>query len=83
MCRKLMDDARQRRADINPLQLILGGDFTLTQLGDPGFAFAELLHDIGEKIVIDLYDLQLGFGDLSLSLRDLCNYIADRPLIAH
>ena len=63
-----MHDAVLRRADVDALQLILGRDLALGQLGDLGLDLAQLLGDLAAQLLVDLDDLQLDLGDLALRL---------------
>ena len=67
---ELVHDAVLRRADVDALELVLGRDLALDQLGDLGLDLAQLLGDLAScRSWIDLDDLQLGLGDLALGLR--------------
>ena len=60
-----------RRADVDALELILGGDLALDELADLAVDLARLLGDLAAEIAIDLQDLQLGLGDLAADLGGL------------
>ena len=53
------------RADIDVLELILGGDLALAQFRDLGANVAELLSHFAADILIDLDDLQLDLGNFA------------------
>ena len=61
-----MDHAGLRRAYLEFFGLVAGGDLFLEHLGIFGADIGELLGDVGAKILVDLQDLQLGFGYLAL-----------------
>ena len=56
--------------DINPLELILSCDLSLDQLRNLASKLGELLADLGPKILVDLQDLELSLGNLTLGLGD-------------
>ena len=60
-----------RRADVDALELILGGDLALDELADLAVDLAGLLGDLAAQVPVDLDDLQLGLGDLAGGLRGL------------
>ena len=70
--REFVYATRLWRADIDVLELILGGDLALAQLGDFGANIAELLGDFAARILVHLDDLQLDLRDLAASL-GLCS----------
>ena len=51
------------------LQLVRRRDLAFDQLGDLGTDVGKLLGHVAAQVLIELDDLQLGLGDLSLSLR--------------
>ena len=59
-----------RRADIDALQLVFGGDPTLGVLGDLALHLAELLHRFGPHLFIDLNHLERCFGNAAFRLGD-------------
>ena len=67
---RLMHDAVLRRADVDALQLILGRDLALDELGDLGLDLAQLRGDLAAQILLDLHDLEFGLADLALGLGD-------------
>ena len=79
---ELMHVAGARRADVDPLQLVLGRDLALDELRDLGLDLAQLLHHLGAHLLVDLDDLQRGLGDLALGLRDAGDDLAALALEA-
>src|SRR5713226_9401930 len=67
--RRLQHHAVLRGADVGPPQLVLGGDLALDEFADLVVGLAQILRDIADQILVDLDDLQFGFGDLALGLR--------------
>src|SRR5829696_6272079 len=57
-----------RRSDIDALQLVLGRDLALDELGNLALDLAQILGNLAAQILIDLQDLQLDFGNLALGL---------------
>ena len=68
--RRLQHHAVLRRADVDPPQLIFGGDLALDELADLVVGLAQILGDLADQVLVDLDDLQLGLGDLALGLGD-------------
>ncbi len=68
---ELVHDAGLRRADVDPLQLILGGGEALPQLGDLAFGLAQIPQHFGAEILVELDDLQLGFADPAAGAGDV------------
>ena len=66
---ELMHHAVLRRADVDALELVLGRDLALDELGDLVVDLAQILADLAAQVLVDLHDLQLGLGDLALGLR--------------
>ena len=60
-----------RRADVDALELILGGDLAFDEFADLAVDFARLLGHFAAQIAVDLDDLQFGFGDLAGGLGGL------------
>ena len=60
-----------RRAQLDALQLVLGGDAPLEQFADARLDLAQLLGRFGLHGLIDVDDLQLHLADLALRARDL------------
>ena len=67
---QLVDDAVLRRANVDALELVLGGDLAFLELGGLGAHLAQLLGHIRLDLLVDLEDLQLGLADLALGLGD-------------
>src|SRR5439155_21442797 len=67
--RRLQHDAVLRRADVDAAELILGGDLALDELADLVVGLAQILGYLADHVLVDLDDLQFGFGDLALGLR--------------
>src|SRR5258706_15278010 len=65
-----MDDPRSRRADFDPIEKISASDATLFEFGFLSFRLAKLLYNIGTKILIESYNLQLRFANFCLCLGD-------------
>src|SRR5215208_6318904 len=65
---RLMHHPVLRRADVDALQLILGRDLALDELGDLALRLAQVLGDLAAQFLIDLQDLQLDLGDFALGL---------------
>ena len=65
-----MHHAALRRADVDALELVFGGDFLLDEFGGLAANVGEVLADLGAHVLVDLQDLDLGLGDLALGLRD-------------
>ena len=59
-----------RRADVDALELVLGRDPLLDELGQLAPDFGQLLADLSAQVLVDLNNLQLCLGDLALSLGD-------------
>src|SRR5829696_9150057 len=57
-----------RRSDIDALQLVLGRDLALDELGNLALDLAQVLGNLAAQILIDLQDLQLDLGNLALGL---------------
>ena len=74
--RRLLDHAVLRRADIDPPQLVFGRDLALDEFADLVVGLAQILGDVADHVLVDLDDLQFGFGDLALGLRDRGDDIA-------
>jgi hypothetical protein len=74
--RRLQHDAVLRRADVDAAQLILGGDLALDELADLVVGLAQILGDLADHVLVDLDDLQFGFGDLAPRLRRAAMYCA-------
>src|SRR6266852_5464859 len=64
--RRLQHHAVLRRADVGPPQLVFGGDLALDEFADLVVGLAQILRNVSDQILVDLDDLQLGFGDLAL-----------------
>src|ERR1700730_11416594 len=69
MDRGLQHHAGLRRADVDAAQLVFGGHLALDEFADLVVGLAQILGDFADHILVDLDDLQLGFGDLALGLR--------------
>ena len=67
---QLVNDPGLRCLDIDPFQIVLGGDQALGKLAAVAFGLAQLIGNLRTVIGIDLQDLQLGFGDLAPGLGD-------------
>src|SRR5712664_4666153 len=65
-----MDNPRSRRAELDPLDNITGRDATLFEFGFLALRLAELLDHVGTKILIELYNLKLGFANFCFCLGD-------------
>ena len=78
MNRRLQHHAVLRGADVGPPQLVFGGDLALDEFADLVVGLAQILGDVADHILVDLNDLQFGFGDLALGLRARRNVL--RPL---
>src|SRR5713101_170543 len=76
--RGLQHHAVLRGADVDPPQLVLGRDLALDEFTDLVVGLAQILGDFADHILVDLNDLQFGFGNLALGLRPRCNVL--RPL---
>jgi hypothetical protein len=72
---ELVDDAVQWRTNVDTLELVLGFDLLLHQLGRLAADLGKVLADLRAHILIDLENLQLRFGDLALGLGDVCNQL--------
>src|SRR5581483_5776151 len=70
MRRQLVNDARRRRANLDAIEQVAGGNTALDQFGLLALGVAELLDDIDAEILIDANDLKLRFADLRLGLGD-------------
>ena len=57
---ELMHHAALRRADVDALELILGGDLFLDQFGGFAADVGEVLADLGAHVLVDLQNLDLG-----------------------
>ena len=66
----MIDDARSRRAKLDSIQLILCRYAVLDKFGFLALRLVEFFHNLGTKVLIELYDLKLGFADLCLRLGD-------------
>src|SRR5262249_44983853 len=77
---ELMNDAVLRRPDIDALQLVLGGDLPLGQLGNLGPDIGEILADLGSQILVNLNDLKLELGNLAFGLGSNARQLASLPL---
>ena len=58
-----MDNPRSRRAELDPIDDIPGSDATLFEFGGLALRLAELLYNIGTKILIELHKLKLRFAN--------------------
>ena len=58
------------RADVDALQLVLGRHAALGIFGDLALDLAQLLHRLGAHLLVDLDDLERGFGDAAFRLGD-------------
>src|SRR5262245_2790609 len=67
---KLMHAAVPRRADVDALELVLGRNPFFNQLRGLCPDLGQLLAHLAAKILIDLQDLELGFGDFAPGLGD-------------
>ena len=56
-------------ADIDVLELVLGGDLAFAKLGDFGTNVTEFFRHFASGILVNLDDLQFNFGNFSC---DLC-----------
>ncbi len=65
---RLQHHAVLRRADVDAAQLVLGGDLALDELADLVGGLTQILGDLAGHVLVDLDDLQLGFGDLAPGL---------------
>jgi hypothetical protein len=68
--RELVHEAGARSLDVDALELILGSDTTLSELGGLALDLAQLLHHLLAQDLVDLDDLKLGLGDAPLGLSD-------------
>jgi len=59
MHRRLEHEAVLRRADVDALELVLGGDLALDEFADLAVDLAQLLGDLAGGVLVDLNDLQL------------------------
>ena len=71
-----VDDARVGRANVDALELVVGGDHALDQLGDLALRLAQVFQDPAAEFLIKLDDLQLGLADPGAGARDLGNELA-------
>src|SRR4030081_2477023 len=69
MDRELMDDTILRSADIDALELILGGHLPLDEFTDFAVDLPKFLGNFTAQILLDLDDLQFDFGDFPAYLR--------------
>src|SRR5215207_2305939 len=76
---RLVDHAILGRPDVDTLELILGRDLALDELGDLALGLAQVLGDLRAQVLIDLQDLQLDLGDLALGLSDRGHELAQFP----
>ena len=67
---QLVDHAGSRRADFDAVEQIARGDAAFDQFGFLALGLAEILDDVGAKILIDTDDLKLGLADLRFGLGD-------------
>ncbi len=74
----LQHHAVLRGADVGPPQLVFGGDLALDEFADLVVGLAQILGHVADHVLIDLDDLQFGFGDLALGLGARSNVL--RPL---
>ena len=82
MHRRLQHHAVLRRADVDPAQLVFGGDLALDEFADLVVGLAQILGDFADHVLVDLDDLQFGLGDLALGLRargDVLRPLAGQP----
>ena len=90
----LMDHAGLRRAHVNARELVFRRDQALAQLGDLTVDLGQLATDLAGQVLVDLDQLQLGFGDRGTSLRhrnqqpavltlDPCHLALERGQLAH
>jgi hypothetical protein len=56
-------------ANLDALELVLGGDLALDEFADLAVHFAQFLGDLAGEFLVYLQDLQGGFGDLAFGLR--------------
>src|SRR5215213_8645877 len=77
---ELVHHAVLRSADIDPLELVLGGNLLLDQFGDLAANLRKVLADLGAHVLLDLQSLNLRLGDLALGLRDRCDELSSLPL---
>ncbi len=68
---KLMDQARDRRADLDPLQLGFGRQPPLLQIGDLLGGFAQIARDLVQRLLADLSDLHVNLADAASGTGDL------------
>ena len=76
MDRELVDEAGLRRAQLDPLELVLGRRDALLELGDLALRLAQVLEHLGAEILVELDDLQLGLADLAARARDVGDELA-------
>ncbi len=80
MYRQLEHRTVLRGANLDALELVLGGDLAFDELANLGLDLAHLLGDIAAQILIDLDDLQLGLGDLAFDLGRAGDQLSAFPL---
>ena len=67
---RLEHHAVLRRADVDALELVFGGDLALDELADLAVDLAHFLGDLAAQVLVDLDDLQFGLRDLAVGLGD-------------
>src|SRR4029077_8870004 len=69
MNRRLQHHAVLRGANVDATELVFRGALALDELADLVVGLTQVLGDLADHILVDLNDLQFGFGDLALGLR--------------
>ena len=78
--RKLVNGARLRRAQIDPLELVLGARDPFLELRDLALGLAQVFKHFGQEIPVNLDNLQLRFGDFATRAGDVGDDLATLTL---
>ena len=73
---ELVHDTRLRRAQVDALELVLGGGDAFLELGDLALRLAQIPQHLGAKVLVDLDDLQFGLADLAARAGDIGDELA-------